>query len=73
MSDHKLLENEDDRMQARYMDRFFALEDKIAKVCSVISLCQEFQDEMIPEVKVDPAEEEARLAALAAKQAASKN
>ena len=68
MCNHKKLANEDDQMEVRYMDEFFALEELVAKIGAVISLGYEFHDEMNLELVVDPAVDEARKAALAAKE-----
>lgn len=68
MCNHKLLAAEDDQMEVRYMDEFFALEEDVAKVGAVINLGYEYQKELIEEVKVDPKQDEERKAALAAKE-----
>lgn len=72
MCNHKKLANEDDQMEVRYMDEFFALEELVAKVGAVISLGYEFQTELVAEVKVDPKQDEERKAALAAKERAKR-
>jgi hypothetical protein len=68
MCNHKLLAGEDDQMQVRYMDEFFALEELVAKVGAVINLGYDIEKELIEEVKVDPKQDEERKAALAAKE-----
>jgi hypothetical protein len=55
------------------MDEFFALEDLVYLVGGVITLGYEHQKEIVDEVKVDPEEDEARKAKLAAKEKARRD